>query len=79
MLVRVKEVLETQESLAKDATDNVFLQACRPAIVHDIGGATLIHEPQCNKKLVAVHPRTTDTKNVWMFGQGHQGCLSLQK
>src|SRR5438552_130894 len=74
-----KDELEAFQSLFEDAADDVFVHATGPSITHDVCCATLAHETESDVELVAVHPRATDTEDVGMFGERHEGGLAFEK
>jgi hypothetical protein len=72
-------ILEALEGLTQDTADYILLHASWPAIAHDVSGASFVHEAQGDVEFVAIHPRTTDTQDVGVFGKGHEGCFALEE
>jgi hypothetical protein len=72
-------LLETLEGLLEDATDDLLLHATGPCIVHDVCGTSCVHEAESDVYFMAVQPASSDAKDVWMLGEGHELCLPLEK
>ena len=67
------------ESLLEDTFDDFLLHAACPPVVHNIRCASGVHETQGDVKFVAVHPRSTNTKDVGVFRKRHELRFPLQE
>jgi len=72
-------LLEALEGLPEDTAYNLLLHAAGPSKLHDIGGASCVHESESDVQFVAVQPASSDTKDVWVLRKGHQLSFPLKK
>jgi hypothetical protein len=72
-------LLEALEGLPEDAAYNLLFHATGPSILHDICGASCVHEAECDVQLVAVQPGSSDPKDVWVLRKGHELSFPLEK